>query len=331
MKIEHLNGLANLMATPQQIVVTNHVNPDGDAMGSALGLAGALKTMKHEIRVVVPNDYPEFLKWLPGAENVIDAEAQPEEAKLAIQSATVIFHLDYNAIHRAGGLEDLLKAATATRVLIDHHQQPEDWPDYIYSDTEMSSTSQMIFEWLEKFKWLHTINQDVAYCLYTGIVTDTGSFRFSSTTARTHHVAAQLLAKGVLPNVVFDNVFDSSSLGRLRLLGKMLDSLKYYEDQKAVLLHLGKNDLLRNNYQKGDSEGFVNYGLSIANTALSIFLREDKNVVKVSLRSKGSIDVNQLSRLYFNGGGHLQAAGGLLNMSLEEAIAHAEEIITTKL
>ena len=327
MKEVRLEGLSEHLVKPQRIVVTNHVNPDGDAMGSALGLALALKKLGHEVVVVVPNNYPEFLKWLPGTADVIIADAAMEKAVEAIEKSTLIFHLDYNAMNRAAQLAEKFEKANAIKVLIDHHRQPESWPDYIFSDTEMSSTSQMIYEWLQMNNWLHVLDAEIANCLYTGIVTDTGSFRFAVTTDRTHQIAAHLLELGVKPNLVYDRVFDSNSLGRLRLLGCMLDKLEYFQDKKAVLLHLGKSDLMKNNYQKGDSEGFVNYGLSIGGTALSIFLREDKDLVKVSLRSKGTLDVNELARAYFNGGGHMNAAGGSLPMPMAEALAFSRKII----
>jgi phosphoesterase RecJ-like protein len=327
MKMMQLNGLKEQLEAPKRIVVTNHTNPDGDAMGSALGLAICLKKLGHHVQIVVPNGYPDFLKWLPGDDDVFIAEANMQEAEKVISKAEYIFHLDYNAYSRAGCMQEMLENATATKVLIDHHQQPENWPDYIYSDTAMSSTSQMIYEWLALNDWLHLLDKDIANCLYTGIVTDTGSFRFASTTARTHEIAADLMAKGVQPNKVYDRVFDSNKIGRLRLLGAMLDKMEYNQNSGAVILHLAKPELMRNQYQKGDSEGFVNYGLSISGTKLSVFLREDKEMVKVSLRSKGTFDVNKLARKHFNGGGHMNAAGGILKMSMEDALKHARKVI----
>ncbi len=322
-----LDGLKEQLEAPKRIVVTNHTNPDGDAMGSALGLAICLKKLGHVVHVVVPNGYPEFLKWLPGDNEVLVAESNMQEAEKLIGQAQLIFHLDYNAYSRAGSLQPLLEAADAIKVLIDHHQQPESWPDYIYSDTAMSSTSQMIYEWLEFSGWLHLLDKDIANCLYTGIVTDTGSFRFASTSARTHQIASHLMTKGVQPNKIYDRVFDSNKIGRLRLLGAMLDKMEYNENLGAVILYLAKPELMRNQYQKGDSEGFVNYGLSISGAKLSVFLREDKGMVKTSLRSKGKLDVNKLARKHFNGGGHMNAAGGILEMSMEEALKHTRDVI----
>ena len=327
MKEVRLEGLKALLSTPKKIVVTNHVNPDGDAMGSALGLALTLKKLGHTVFTIVSNDYPEFLKWMPGTAEVIVAEKQKELAETHIASTDIIFHLDYNAYNRADVLEEPLRASKAIKVMIDHHRQPEQWPDYIYSDITMSSTCQMIYEFIEMNGWENLLNKEIADCLYTGIVTDTGSFRFAVTTGRTHQIAAHLLELGVTPNLIYDQVFDNSTLGRLRLLGSMLNHLEYYTVQKTTLLHLSKSQLMKSQYQRGDSEGFVNYGLSISGTVLSIFLREDKGMVKISLRSKGQFDVNNLARKHFNGGGHVNAAGGSLTMTMDEAMAYTRDII----
>jgi phosphoesterase RecJ-like protein len=331
MKVMRLNGLKEHLETPQRIVVTNHTNPDGDAMGSALGLAIALTKKGHIAQVVVPNAYPDFLKWLPGDEEVLVAESNMQEAEMIIGQAECIFHLDYNAYSRAGCMQNMLEKSSAVKVLIDHHQQPESWPDYIYSDTAMSSTAQMIYEWLAFNNWTNVIDEDIAQCLYTGLVTDTGSFRFAVTTSRTHRIAAELLGKGVKPNQVYDRVFDSNKIGRLRLLGAMLDKMEYLPDAAAAILYLAKPELMRYQYQKGDSEGFVNYGLSISGIRLSVFLREDKDMVKVSLRSKGNLDVNKLARKFFNGGGHANAAGGRLNLSMEHALEHTRKVISNEI
>jgi phosphoesterase RecJ-like protein len=329
MKELKIEGLTAFLQAKRHIVITNHVNPDGDAMGSALGLSILLKALGHIVNVVVPNDYPDFLKWMAGNSDVVIFENHPEDAKSIVSKADIIFHLDYNAYSRAGLLEETLRESNAVKVMIDHHRQPESWPDYIFSDTDMSSTSQMIYELADIFGWLNNLSKDAADCLYTGIVTDTGSFRFSSTSARTHEIAAHLLQLGVVPNEIYNHVFDTNSISRLRLLGALLDKMQYLPESNAVILHLSKEDQEKYNYKRGDSEGFVNYGLSIAGVNISIFLREDKEVVKTSLRSKGDIDVNALSRANFNGGGHVNAAGGILTMSLAAAITHTQNVIST--
>ncbi len=328
MKEIRLEGLKALLQPAKRIVVTNHVNPDGDAMGSALGLSIALKALGHSVHVVVPNDYPEFLKWMAGTAEVIVAENQKDLAQKLVSEAEIIFHLDYNAYSRAGVLEQPLREAKALKVLIDHHRQPESWPDFIYSDIQMSSTSQMIYEWLAINGWQNRINKEAAECLYTGIVTDTGSFRFSSTTARTHTIAAEFMQLGVKPDEIYNRVFDNNSVSRLKLLGTMLEHMRYFPEKNAVILFLRKADQDALAYSRGDSEGFVNYGLSIGDVKCSIFLREDADSIKVSLRSKGEIDVNKLAREKFNGGGHVNAAGGNLEMNLNDALAYAENVIS---
>jgi len=327
MKMIRLEGLQALLSSPKKIVVTTHVNPDGDAMGSSLGLALALRKLGHSTQVVTPNSYPDFLKWMPEENDVITGENDLQAAENFISQADIIFHLDYNAYARANQIEQALRASKAIRVMIDHHQQPEEWPDYIYSDISIGSTCQMIYEWLEMNNWLNLIDADVATCLYTGIVTDSGSFRFASTTPRTHMVAAQLLACGAQPAEVYSHIFDSNSIDRMQLLGVMLKQMIVLPHKKAVVLYLNQGQLFKNNYQKGDSEGFVNYGLSISGMQLSIFLREDKDMIKLSLRSKSEIDVNQLSRAHFNGGGHKNAAGGSLKLTMKEALDYTRNII----
>jgi phosphoesterase RecJ-like protein len=228
-------------------------------------------------------------------------------------------------MNRAADMEEALANAKAKKVMIDHHQQPESWPDFIYSDTEMSSTSQMIYEFCDLYGWLGYLDKPAAECLYTGIVTDTGSFKFSSTTARTHEVAGALIDLGVSSQDIQNQIFDSQPVARLKLLGTMLEQMQISPDGTVVLLYLTESQCLNLGYEKGITEGFVNYGLSVDGAHLTCFLREEDGAVKVSLRSKGLIDVNELSRASFGGGGHKNAAGGKLDMSIEEAISHAKK------
>lgn len=327
MKELRLEGLHQILNNPKKIVVTNHVNPDGDAMGSTLALQHALQKMGHEVAVVVPNDYPNFLKWLPQTENVVIADQNQPLANDLIAAAEVIFHLDYNALSRAANLEEALQNATAVKVMIDHHQQPEAWPDFIYSDTSCSSTCQMIYEFLEMLGLLDLLDTTIGTCIYTGLITDTGSFRYDATTSKTLHIAAHLLEIGVKPAPIFGHIYDSGSLDRLQMLGTVLKQMVVLPHKKAVILYLSTAQLYRHNYQKGDSEGFVNYGLSAKGVNLSAFLREDKEIIKISLRSKGDVDVNEIAREHFNGGGHKNAAGGSLHMSLEKAIDHTRAVL----
>ena len=327
MKEVRLDGLKEELQSPKRIVITNHVNPDGDAMGSALGLKIALESLGHTVPVVVPNTYPHFLNWMAGNDEVIVADQHMELAADMIEGADMIFHLDYNAYSRSGGLEQLLRQSKATKVLIDHHRQPEAWPDYIFSDTDMSSTCQMVYEWLEMNGWEDRITKEAAECLYTGLITDTGSFRFASTSAKTLRIAAALMDRGVEPNVLYDRVFDTNAVTRLKLLGALLENMIYMEERNASILYLDEAMQNAHGYEKGDSEGFVNYGLSVKGAKFAIFFREEGGIVKVSLRSKGDFDVNNIARMYFNGGGHLNAAGGRLDCTMHEAIGRAKDVI----
>jgi len=327
MQKEKTDGIKAFLNTPKNIVVTNHVNPDGDAMGSALAMQLVLQKMGHAVNVIVPNDFPHFLKWLPGSDEVIVFDYKEKKSKELIAAADLVIVLDYNALHRSSGLEEVFKKYTGKFLMIDHHQQPEDFADWIISDTSKCSTAQMVFDFIEFLEKTEFLDREIATNIYTGIVTDTGSFRFSSTTAAVHRIVAKLLDLGVKPDVVYNNVFDSNGVSRLKLLGSVLENMEVFPDKNAVILSLSEENQKTHNYRKGDSEGFVNYGLSIAGIQFSIFFREENGNVKISLRSKGDLDVNVLARKYFSGGGHKNAAGGLLNISLSEAKALAKKVI----
>ena len=322
-----LDGFKEAVLSAKNIVITNHTNPDGDAMGSALALKRVLEKLGKSVSVIVPNPYPEFLWHLAGNDTVMIYSDGKLAANAKIAAADMIFHLDYNAYHRSADMEVALRAAAATKVMIDHHQQPEDWPDFMYSDTGMSSTCQMIYELCDRMDWTSLLDKESAICMYTGIVTDTGSFKYSATSARTHEVASKLLDLGVEPQQLHNKVFDSQPVARLRLLGAMLDQMEVSPDGRKVLLYLSEVQCQKLGYKKGITEGFVNYGLSISGSELTIFLREEDGAVKLSLRSKGEVDVNTLAREHFNGGGHKNAAGGRIEMTMNEAIAHSKKYL----
>jgi len=290
------DGLQAYLSTPKNIVVTNHVNPDGDAMGSALAIMLLLRKIGHTANVIIPNDCPHFLKWLPGSEEVVVYDYKEKYSKELISKSDLVIILDYNALHRSSGLEPVLKSYAGKFLMIDHHQQPEDFADWIFSDTSKCSTGQMIYEFVEFLGKVDSLDKEIATNIYTGIVTDTGSFRFPSTKADTHRIVAHLLDLGVKPDEVYNQIFDSNAVSRLKLLGSMLEGMEVYADKSAVVLSLSNANQEDYNYRKGDSEGFVNYGLSIEGIRFSIFFREEKEKVKISLRSKGDLDVNVLAR-----------------------------------
>lgn len=328
MGVPQLDELKAFLSSPRKIAITNHVNPDGDAMGSALGWKLFLQGRGHEVKVVVPNDPPEFLRWMASYEDCIVAEYHMDKAAEVFEWAEVICCLDYNALQRSGPvLSGMISGSSARKVLIDHHREPETWPDDMYSDTSKGSTAEMIYDIIAAWGGVDEMNEDIASCLYTGIVTDSGSFRFPSTTSATHRAAAVLLEAGARPEVIHERIYDVNTRSRLRLLGYMLDHMEVMEDRGIAILHLPQQVMYEFGYTKGDSEGFVNYGLSMMGMRMSAFFREDGDVTKCSFRSKGDLDVNSFARKYFNGGGHLNAAGGLFEGAVREAIEHLRDAV----
>ncbi|WP_297983578.1 bifunctional oligoribonuclease/PAP phosphatase NrnA [uncultured Chryseobacterium sp.] len=323
----------NKLLTPEKkIVIITHYNPDGDAIGSSLGLKHFLNAKGLEADVIVPNDFPKFLKWMPDAKKVIIAEYKRKQAGEAIYHADLIFILDFNASHRAGNLVGpWIEKAKAKKILIDHHQQPEGF-DFVYSDTSIPATSQMVYHFIEALDEEKLVNQNIAECLYTGIMTDTGGFRFRSTSATTHRIIANLIEKGADPAMITSNTWDTNTVSRLHLLALILSRIEVVKDGKVAILWLKRDELKEFGFQKGDTEGFVNYGLSILGTQVSAFFMEDlyEDFVKISFRSKEDVDVNQFSRKYFNGGGHINAAGGKYFKSIEETIEDFKEKIESE-
>ncbi|REE24829.1 phosphoesterase RecJ-like protein [Winogradskyella pacifica] len=302
-----------LLSVPKNIVIVPHRNPDGDAMGSTLALYHYLKLHNHNAIVMAPNDYPDFLKWLPGDDTVLKFETQQEESTTLINNADLIFTLDFNAFHRAGhAMAEVLEPSTAIKVMIDHHQQPDDYAKYMYSDISMSSTCEMVYNFIEMLGDDDKIDATIATCLYVGIMTDTGSFRFPATTSRTHQVIGNLIEKGADNSQIHNNIYDTNSYNRLQLLGRAMQNLKVIPELRTAYMTLSQAELDEFNFKKGDTEGFVNYALSLKDIIFAaIFIESQQDqIIKISLRSKGEFSVNEFSRAYFNGGGHTNAAGG---------------------
>ena len=317
-----ISELKTLLSTPQDIVIVPHKNPDGDAIGSTLGLYHYLIAYNHQVTVIAPNDYPDFLKWLPGNDSVLIFESNQDQCEALINKAQLIFTLDFNALHRAGDMETPLEQSSATKVMIDHHQQPDDYAKYTYSDVSMSSTCEMVYNFIEMLGDLDKIDSAIATCLYTGIMTDTGSFRFPSTTSRTHQVVGDLMKRGAKNSDIHNNIYDTNSYSRLQLLGRALQNLKLITAARTAYITLSQADLDEFNFKKGDTEGFVNYGLSLKDIIFAAIFIENhqEDIVKISLRSKGTFSVNEFSRAHFNGGGHTNAAGGRSEDSLEATV-----------
>jgi len=314
--------LKKALSNPKKVVIVPHKNPDGDAMGSTLGLCNYLKKLGHSAIVIAPNDYPEFLKWIPGTKDVLIHEEHTRDAEAHISQADLIFTLDFNALHRCGAMETPIENSAAIKVMIDHHQQPDDYATYVFSDVSICSTSQMVYHFIEMMDDLEHIDVAIGEALYTGIMTDTASFRFSLTTSTTHRVIAHLIDIGVEKTHIHNAVYDTNSFGRLQLLGCALNNLKFLESFKTAYVSLTHKELEAHDFQKGDTEGFVNYGLSLKGARFAVIFIEHKQegIIKISFRSKGDFDVNTFARTHFNGGGHKNASGGRSNLNLEDTI-----------
>jgi phosphoesterase RecJ-like protein len=317
-----ISEIKQLLVTKKQIVIVPHKNPDGDAIGSTLALYHYLIAKGHQATVIAPNDYPEFLKWIPGESSVLIHESETEAANTLIAEAELIFTLDFNALHRTGAMELPLAKAKAIKILIDHHQQPDDFAKYVYSDVTMCSTCEMIYHFFEMLDDTQAINAKIATCLYVGIMTDTGSFRFASTTATTHRVIADLIDRGAVNADIHGYIYDNNSYSRLQLLGLALNNLKVVPHLSTAYISLSQRELNRHNFTKGDTEGVVNYGLSIKGVKFAAIFIEHKpeGIIKISFRSKDNFDVNEFARAHFNGGGHINASGGRSDLKLSETI-----------
>lgn len=329
MKKADADKLLELLKEPKNIAIIPHKNPDGDAMGSTLALRRFLNKKGHTATVVSPNDYPEFLKWLPDEETVVKYDLHTANAKQTLEHADVIFTLDFNSFSRCGDLQPLLEKSNATFVMIDHHQQPDDYAEITYSDVNVCATSEMVYHVIDALNELDLIDKDIATCLYTGIMTDTGSFKFNSTTSLTHRVIASLIDNGANNSEIHDKIYDTFSHNRLKLLGVALNNLNYLPEYKTAFITLSQKELDEHGFQKGDTEGFVNYGLSLLGVKMAAIFIENKqeNIVKISLRSKGEFSVNELSRQHFHGGGHTNAAGGRSDVSLRETVDYFISIL----
>lgn len=330
MKKEDIEIVKNLLASPKKIAIIPHRSPDGDAMGSTLALYHFLKKLNHQPIVISPNDFPGFLAWLPGSESVLVYENEKESVTKVLQSAELVFTLDFNALHRTGEMEQVLQKLKVPFVMIDHHQKPDNYALVTYSDTSIGSTCQMIYEFISSLDKKDLLDKTIATCLYTGIMTDSGSFRFPSTTSTTHRIVADLIDLGVNNSEIHNLVFDDNSFNRLQLLGRALQKMKVYPEYKTAYTTLSQNELDEFHYKKGDTEGFVNYGLTIKgiNFAAIFIENRDENSIKISFRSQGTFDVNQFSRDNFNGGGHINAAGGKSTLSMEETTKKFENLLT---
>ena len=318
-----------ILNQPFKAVITAHQKPDGDAMGSTLGLYHFLKQLGHEVTVISPTNWAQFLDWMPGVDQVIDFEANKKEASEIVAAADYVFCLDFNILHRTKHLEPIIRDSKALKILIDHHQQP-DTPSFAYgiSDVKMSSTCEMIYDFIVQSGHSNLINIDIATCLYTGLMTDTGSFRFPSTTASVHKIVAHLKELGLQHAKIHENIYDNSTEGRLKFMGNaFLNRMTVLPEFKTAVMAIPKSDIYKFELKTGDTEGLVNYLLSIEGIKFAAILIDREEERKWSFRSKGNFDVNIFARTHFEGGGHANAAGGRSSKSLDETLNDFKTII----
>jgi bifunctional oligoribonuclease and PAP phosphatase NrnA len=318
-----------LLRQKKKIVITTHQKPDGDAMGAALGLYHFLDKLGHAVTIISPTNWASFLNWMPGCNLVIDYEARKEEAEKIICEADIIFCLDFNIMHRTKTMEKILTEVQCIKVLIDHHQQPnEEAFDYGVSDVSKSSTCEMVYDFITQSPYKNSLNKDTSTCLFTGIMTDTGSFRFSSTTANVHRVIAELKELGIDHTLIFENIFDNFSENRLRFIGNaLLNRLDVLYEYNTALMAIPRRDLLKYEIKTGDTEGLVNYLLTIEGIKLGALLIDRTEERKWSFRSKGNFDVNVFAKTHFEGGGHKNAAGGRSGAGMADNIKKFKEIL----
>jgi phosphoesterase RecJ-like protein len=324
-----IQAIQLLLSTPKKIAIIPHRGPDGDAMGSTLALYHFLLKNNHNPTVVSPNDFPDFLAWMPGSETVKIYEKDKENCTKILQEAELIFTLDFNALHRVGEMEQVLEKLTAPFIMIDHHQKPDDYATYTYSDVAFGSTCEMVYNFISFLDKKQDLDKTIATCIYTGILTDSGSFRFPKTTGTTHRIIAELIDLGVENTVIPTLLFDNSSYNRLQLLGRALQNMKVMMDHKTAYTTLTQDELNSFDYIKGDTEGIVNYGLSIKGIVFAAIFIENKEegIIKISFRSQGNFDVNQFARDHFQGGGHSNAAGGKSEVSMKETLTKFESLV----
>jgi phosphoesterase RecJ-like protein len=320
--MQPVSDIFPLLDQPKNIVITFHQKPDADALGSALGLYHFLKQLKNEVTVISPTNWAGFLSWMPGCKKVLDYEMQNAKATEALNKAEWLFCLDFNTMDRTKKMSEVLTNLKCTKILIDHHQQPQvEAFNYGISDVNKSSTSEMVYDFIIAAGHADKINVNVAECLYSGVMTDTGSFRFTSTTASVHRMVADLKDRGLEHSHIHENLFDNFLESRFRFFGHvLLNRMEVFYEYNTALIAIPQVDLIKFNVKTGDTEGLVNFPLSIHNIRLACIVIDRGDERKSSFRSKGGFDVNTFARKYFNGGGHFNAAGGKNSEPLEEVV-----------
>ncbi len=321
--------LRKVLAAPIRVFLLTHINPDGDAIGSMLGMYHFLKNRGCTVNMAVPNEIPQFLTWMEGAEQILDFRGQRQPVEEELGKADLVFCLDFNEPGRLGGIKELIDQTDVLKILIDHHPDPSDFADHIMSDTSASSTAELVHRFILNLDSKKSITRTIAECLFVGIMTDTGIFSFNSSSPETYLVIADLLATGIDKDRIHSLVNDNYTEDRMRMLGYSLqEKMIVLREHRCAYIFLSREELDRFKHLSGDTEGFVNYPFSIRDIRVTALFLEKKNQIKISFRSKGDFSVNLFARKYFNGGGHRNAAGGESDDSLENTVSRFESLIS---
>lgn len=326
--MDALTRLKKLMEQPCKVLLTAHRNPDGDAVGSMLALYHLLCQQGHEVAMAVPSAFPDFLDWVPGAERIVICDDEQEACPPLVAQAEVIFYLDFNDLERIDKLGELCQASSAFKVMIDHHLEPQEGiADYMLSMPQASSTCELVWDFIHLLGWQAYLDCVVAECLFVGLLTDTGGFKYA-TSPKVYRLAAQLVERGVDDVVLQDRLFNSMSEKQLRLLGHALaHRMEILDEYHTGIITLTKKDYERFEISRGDTEGIVNYLLKLRNVKLAAFIHEQPTITKISLRSKGELSVQEIAQKYFKGGGHKNASGGYSYIGLGPTVRKFKSVL----
>ena len=325
---ESISAIKKLLESPRKVVITTHYKPDGDAMGSSLALWHYLTNNGHQATIISPSDWPDFLSWMPGCDQVVNFEHHFSRSKQLTGDAEIIFCLDFNAVSRVEKYGEYVQKSDAVKILIDHHLDPEYFCNHTFSFPESCATCELVYYFILALNDNTAITQSVAECLYTGIMTDTGSFRFSSMTADTHHLVGNLMKAGASNFYIHEAIYDNFSLDRTRFLGHCIkEKLIVLPDYKTAYIAVSKEELKAFNHKSGDTEGIVNYALGIKGVRMAAFFCERDHLIKISFRSKDDFSVKELASAHFSGGGHRNAAGGRSHDPLDKTVQRFLELL----
>lgn len=325
---QKITAVEELLDKYDKIVIVTHVSPDGDAIGSSLGLYHYLTDLGNDVNVIVPNSFPDFLNWMPGAKDILNYEKNPQLAQQLIADAELIFCLDFNIPKRTFHLAPFIEASKAKKVMVDHHPEPSGFCDVTISYPEISSTSELIFRLICRMGDFEVMSYDSAVAIYTGMMTDTGAFTYNSNNIEIYYIIGELLKKGINKDQIYSNVYHNYTEDRYRMMGFTLaEKMKIYPEYNTALIWLTNQEQNRFRVKKGDTEGFANLPLNIKGIIFSVFIREDNDFIKISFRSQGTFPSNKFAAQCYNGGGHLNAAGGEFYGTMEEAIAIFEKAL----